>query len=52
MSQLMALGPLEMVVGMGFLLTIILAAYLLYRLVYRMGKAEGALQDRDRHGNH
>lgn len=49
MTQLLAIGPMEMVLTVGFLGAGVLALYGVYRMGYRVGRAEGALQDRDRH---
>lgn len=51
MTQLLAIGPIEMVLTVGVLGAGALALYGVYRMGYRVGRAEGALQDRDRREN-
>lgn len=48
MTQLLAIGPFEMVLTLGALGAGLLVLYGIYRMGYRVGRAEGALQDRDR----
>lgn len=48
MLNLLAIGPLELVILGGVALLVPLSYYLTYRMGYRVGNAEGALQQRDR----
>lgn len=48
MIQMLALGPLELVIGLGLLAIIPLTIYGIYRMGYRVGSAEGALKERDK----
>ena len=48
MTQLLAIGPFEMVLSVGFIGVGVLVLYGVYRIGYRVGRAEGALADRDR----
>lgn len=48
MLTLLAVGPMELVLMGGVFSLVPLTLYGIYRIGYRIGKAEGALQERER----